>query len=47
VRGTLPADLERLNVVDVLIGHDLLARYRVEIDLPGRRLTLNEPDESF
>lgn len=40
VRGTLPGDLERLDLVDVLVGHDLLARYRVEIDLAGRALRL-------
>lgn len=40
VRGTLPSQLERLDLVDLLVGQDLLARYRVEIDLAGRRLRL-------
>lgn len=40
VRGTLPDALERLDLVDLLVGHDLLAGYSVEIDLAGRRLRL-------
>ncbi len=47
VRGTLPAELERLDVVDLLVGHDLLSHYRVEIDLPARRLFLSEPEARF
>ena len=35
VRGTLSPELERLDIVDLLVGHDLLSRYRVEIDLPA------------
>lgn len=40
VRDRLPAELERLDVVDVLIGHDLLDRYRVLVDLRRRVLRL-------
>jgi hypothetical protein len=40
VRGTLPPELERLDLIDLLVGRDLLARYRVEIDLSGRRMLL-------
>jgi hypothetical protein len=47
VRGILPAGLERLDVVDLLVGHDLLSHYRVEIDLPARRLILSEPALGF
>jgi len=40
VRGTLPPGLDRLGVLDVLVGHDLLADYRVEVDLANRRMRL-------
>lgn len=33
VRGLLPAELERLDLVDILVGHELLAHGRVTIDL--------------
>jgi len=36
----LPSSLERLDLVDVLLGHDLLQSYRVTLDLAGRRLVL-------
>ncbi len=40
VLDTMPQELERLDLVDVLVGHDLLWPYRVTIDLAGRRLLL-------
>ena len=33
---TLPAELDRLDAVDLLVGHDLLRPYRVTIDLRQR-----------
>jgi len=36
VLDILPADLERLDLVDVLVGHDLLAPYQLTIDLQRR-----------
>ncbi len=42
VSGYLPEALERLETIDLLIGHDLLAGHRVTIDLAGRKLTLCE-----
>ncbi len=41
VLDTLPRPLERMDVVDLLLGLDLLAEYRVEIDLPARHLRLH------
>ncbi|MBI3840254.1 MAG: aspartyl protease family protein [Planctomycetia bacterium] len=39
VVDTMPKELERLDIVDVLMGHDLLWPYQVTIDL-GRRVLL-------
>ena len=36
----LPGPLERLDLVDVLVGHDLLRSYRVTLDVAGRTLLL-------
>jgi hypothetical protein len=36
----LPGSLERLNLVDVLLGQDLLRSYRVTLDVAGRSLWL-------
>jgi hypothetical protein len=36
----MPAELERLNLVDVLVGHDLFGAYRLSIDLRQRVLRL-------
>jgi hypothetical protein len=46
VRNRLPADLERLDLVDVLVGHDLLAGRAVCIDLARRRLILSHSSTS-
>jgi hypothetical protein len=40
VADTMPADLDRLNQVDVIVGHDLLWPYQLTIDLPRRVLEL-------
>ena len=40
VVDTIPTELDRLHLVDVMLGHDLLAFYRLTIDLPGRVLEL-------
>jgi hypothetical protein len=40
VVDTLPGSLERLDLVDVLVGHDLLRSYRVTLDVAGRTLLL-------
>ena len=40
VLDTLPPALDKLDVVDVLAGHDLLWQYKVTIDLAHRRLRL-------
>jgi len=37
---TMPGELERLNLVDVLVGRDLLWPFRVTIDVRRRRLLL-------
>lgn len=39
---TFHGELERLNLVDLLMGHDLLANYRVAIDLRRRVMTFHE-----
>ncbi|REK15824.1 MAG: hypothetical protein DWQ37_08375 [Planctomycetota bacterium] len=41
VEDTIPNELDRLNLVDILVGHDLLWPYRLTIDLPGRVLELH------
>jgi hypothetical protein len=43
VVDTIPQELERLDAVDVLLGHDLLWPYRLTIDL-GRRVLLLQGD---
>lgn len=40
VADTMPAELDRLNLVDVILGHDLLWPYQLTIDLPRRVLEL-------
>lgn len=40
VLDTMPGELERLDLVDVLVGHDVLWPYRVTIDLRQRVLRL-------
>lgn len=40
VLDTMPHELERLDLVDVLVGHDVLWPYRVTIDLQQRLLRL-------
>jgi len=40
VLDTIPSELERLDLVDVLLGHDLLAPYELTIDLNRRVLEL-------
>lgn len=40
VFDTLPEELERLDLVDVLVGHDLLWQYQVTIDLRQRLFRL-------
>jgi hypothetical protein len=42
VVDTFPNSLERLDVADVLLGHDVLASYALTIDLLGRVLQLRE-----
>ncbi len=42
VRGMFPAELDRLDAFDVLVGHDVLDGRRVTIDLTARRLTLSD-----
>jgi hypothetical protein len=43
VRDRLPAGIEQLDAVDLLVGQDLLGPYCVEIDLSHRRLRLSQP----
>jgi hypothetical protein len=38
VADTIPSELDRLNLVDVILGHDLLWPYRLSIDLRARML---------
>ncbi len=38
VRGRLPAELDRLDLVDIIVGHDVLDHHRVTIDLAERVL---------
>jgi hypothetical protein len=40
IEDTIPKELDRLNQVDVILGHDLLWPYRLTIDLPARLLEL-------
>ncbi|HTM55191.1 MAG TPA: retropepsin-like aspartic protease [Pirellulales bacterium] len=42
VVDTFPNSLERLDVADVLLGHDLLSSYVLTIDLLGRELQLRD-----
>jgi hypothetical protein len=41
VHDTMPTELDRLNQVDVMLGHDLLWPYQLSIDLPARVLHLH------
>jgi hypothetical protein len=41
VEDTIPKELDRLNLVDVILGHDLLWPYQLTIDLPARVLRLH------
>jgi|GEM_PF-2041523 len=38
--GSLPTELERLNLFDILLGHDLLSSYKVTFNLRARTLLL-------
>ncbi len=40
VVDTIPPELDRLNLVDIMLGRDLLAPYQLTVDLPGRELAL-------
>lgn len=44
VVGTLPKELDRLDVVDLMLGHDLLERFRVTVDLSRNELRLSSTD---
>jgi hypothetical protein len=44
VLDTLPAALEKLDLVDVLLGHDLLSGYRLTIDLRRRVFELGDSE---
>jgi predicted aspartyl protease len=44
VIDTLPKELDRLDVVDVMLGHDLLQRFRVTIDLARGEFRLAAED---
>ncbi len=46
VLDTIPNELDRLNLVDVMLGHDLLWPYRLMIDLGQRTLQLHPGTES-
>jgi hypothetical protein len=46
VVDTMPRELDRLHLVDVMMGRDLLKRYRLTIDLPGRVLKLERSQEN-
>jgi hypothetical protein len=41
VQDTIPSELDRLNLVDLILGHDLLWPYQLTIDLPARILRLH------
>jgi predicted aspartyl protease len=43
VNATMPRELERLDVVDILLGHDLLWPYQLTIDM-GRRVMVLQSD---
>jgi hypothetical protein len=47
VSDTIPKNLERLDLVDVLLGHDVLGPYQLTIDLPQRVLQLRAGGEGF
>lgn len=42
-----PFTLQGVDLLDILMGHDLLSQYRVTIDLRQRRLRLESPSEKF
>lgn len=38
-----PVTLGGIDIIDLLMGHDLLGQYRVEVDMRGRKLRLSSP----
>jgi len=44
VVDTLPKELDRLDVVDLMLGHDLLKRFRVTVDLSHGEFRLSSRD---
>jgi len=44
VVDTLPKELDRLDVVDLMLGHDLLERFRVTVDLSRSEFRLSTSD---
>ncbi len=44
VVDTLPKELDRLDVVDLMLGHDLLKRFRVILDLSRNEFRLSSSD---
>jgi predicted aspartyl protease len=44
VVDTLPKELDRLDVVDLMLGHDLLERFRVTVDLSRNEFRLSTSD---
>jgi hypothetical protein len=47
VVDTIPRELDRMQLVDIMMGRDLLKRYRLTIDLPGRVLKLEQSEENL
>ncbi len=45
VLETIPRELERLDLVDILLGRDLLGAYQLTIDMQRRVLELRGPDD--
>jgi hypothetical protein len=45
IRGILPAEFEQLDLVDLLLGYDLLKNYRATFDLRRRVLELRPSEE--
>jgi hypothetical protein len=46
VIDTMPKELDRLQLVDIMMGRDLLRSYRLTIDLPARVLKLQSSQEN-
>jgi hypothetical protein len=42
----MPKELDRLQLVDIMMGRDLLRSYRLTIDLPARVLKLQSSQEN-